>query len=437
MRGVRVRLSARSPHEDEEDDYDDDQRYQWDSQNRFDVIRHHIGAKNQHDECPHHSGSEADAYPQHVAGRRAPGRDHRDDQEQRGSSEKEDAQELYPLHWTMVRSIVHRGTTGSFALALIMETAVRVLVTGVAGFVGSHVAERILAEGHEVVGIDAFLQADSSRPTRRNLTPLFEHRTFTFHEADLRNASLIPLLKGCDAIINEAAIAGLMRSWDDLPLYASCNVTALGRLLDAALQTGVERFIQISTSSVYGRRAVGDETLPTRPISPYGVTKLAAEHLVLAYVESFGLPAVILRYFSIYGPRQRSDMAYHIFIEAMLENRSIQIYGDGLQSRSNTYISDCVDGTIRALRGGEAGQIYNIGGGGSITVREAVDTIARSLGVEPRIEYLPEQPGDQRETRADIAKARSELGYSPQIEPAEGLAAQVAWHRMLRAKHMT
>jgi nucleoside-diphosphate-sugar epimerase len=309
---------------------------------------------------------------------------------------------------------------------------VRVLVTGVAGFIGSHVAERLLAEGHEVLGIDAFIRADPSKPARRNLTQLLQHRAFTFHHADLRKARLAPLLKGCDAIINEAAVAGLTPSWADLQLYASCNVTALGRLLDAALQTGVERFIQISTSSVYGRRAVGDESLPTRPVSPYGVTKLAAEHLVLAYMESFGLPAIILRYFSIYGPRQRPDMAYHIFIEAMLDDRTFHVYGDGRQSRSITYISDCVDGTIRALHSGEVGQIFNIGGGRTVTLREAVGLIARSLGAEPRIEYLAEQPGDQRETQADITRARLELGYAPQVEPAEGLAEQVAWHRMLR-----
>jgi UDP-glucuronate 4-epimerase len=308
----------------------------------------------------------------------------------------------------------------------------RVLVTGVAGFVGSHVAERLLSDGHQVVGIDAFVQTDRSRPARRNLTQLLAHRAFTFHEADLRKARLIPLLKGCDAIINEAAVAGLTRSWADLNLYVSCNVTGLGRLLDAAMQTGVERFVQISTSSVYGGRAVGDETLATRPISPYGVTKLAAEHLVLAYVESFGLPAVILRYFSIYGPRQRTDMAYHIFIEAMLDDRTFYVYGDGQQSRSITYISDCVEGTVRALQAGEVGQIFNIGGGQIITLNDAVSTIASCLGTEPRIEYLAEQPGDQRHTHADITKARRELGYDPQVLPADGLFAQVAWHRALR-----
>ena len=181
----------------------------------------------------------------------------------------------------------------------------RVLVTGVAGFIGSHLAERLLHEGHEVVGIDAFLGANTTRGWERNLERLRGRRAFSFHNADLRTADLLPIVADCDALVHEAAVAGLARSWDDLELYASCNLLALGRLLDAVRRVGLQRFVHISTSSVYGRNAVGDETLPTRPTSPYGITKLAAEQLVLAYVEAFGLPAIILRYFSIYGPRQR------------------------------------------------------------------------------------------------------------------------------------
>lgn len=308
----------------------------------------------------------------------------------------------------------------------------RVLVTGVAGFIGSHLAERLLHEGHEVVGIDAFLGANTTRGWERNLERLRGRRAFSFHNADLRTADLLPIVADCDALVHEAAVAGLARSWDDLELYASCNLLALGRLLDAVRRVGLQRFVHISTSSVYGRNAVGDETLPTRPTSPYGITKLAAEQLVLAYVEAFGLPAIILRYFSIYGPRQRPDMAYHIFIEAMLDGRPIQIHGDGQQSRSNTFVSDCVDATVLALSGGDTGAIYNIGGNETIALIEAVNMIASLLDLNPRISFLPEQPGDQRATRATTAKARAAFGWKPRVSYAEGLAAQVAWHRVVR-----
>jgi nucleoside-diphosphate-sugar epimerase len=183
-----------------------------------------------------------------------------------------------------------------------------------------------------------------------------------------------------------------------------------------------------STSSVYGVEAVGDEDRPTEPSSPYGITKLAAEKLVLAHVALHGLPATIIRYFSIYGPRQRPDMAYHRFIEAMLDGEAISVYGDGEQTRSNTYVDDAVDGTIRALERGAVGGIYNIGGGRTISLNEAIALIAGHLGVEPIIRREPARPGDQRHTSADVSRASTALGYRPAVEPADGLARQVAWH---------
>src|SRR5439155_3972742 len=179
--------------------------------------------------------------------------------------------------------------------------------------------------------------------------------------------------------------------------------------------------------------AVGDETLPTRPASPYGVTKLAAEHLVLAHVDMFGFPAVILRYFSLFGPRQRPDMAYHRFIEAMLDGRPITIYGDGRQTRANTFVSDAVEATIAALDRGMIGEVYNIGGGESISVRGAVDILADLLEVEPTIDFAAPAPGDQRHTAADISKARAALAFQPTVGPRAGLLAQVRWHRGRRA----
>ena len=228
----------------------------------------------------------------------------------------------------------------------------RILVTGAAGFIGSTLCERLVADGHEVRGIDAFVGAYPEDVKRRNLAALMASPAFTFSVADLRTADLEPIVDGVEVIVNEAAVAGLAPSWADLDLYASCNLVGLGRLIEAARGAAVKRFVQVSTSSVYGIDAVGGETRPLRPASPYGVTKLAAEQLVLAHVDAFGLPATILRYFSIYGPRQRPDMAYHKFIEAMLDGRPITIFGDGEQTRSNTYVDDCVEATVRASTAG-------------------------------------------------------------------------------------
>lgn len=304
----------------------------------------------------------------------------------------------------------------------------RYLVTGAAGFIGSTLCERLVADGHTVRGLDAFVGSYGEEVKRRNLAALEHEPRFSFTVADLRTADLDPLLEGVEVVVNEAAVAGLAPSWADLELYVSCNVLGLGRLLEAARRAEVRRFVQVSTSSVYGLDAVGDETRPLRPASPYGVTKLAAEHLVLAHVNAFGLPATILRYFSIYGPRQRPDMAYHRFIEAMLDGRPITIFGDGEQTRSNTYVDDCVAGTILAIENGEVGEIYNIGGGHTIALNEAVRLIAEATGREPIIERKPPVPGDQRHTSADVGKARRVLGYEPRVEPAEGLRRQVAWH---------
>jgi nucleoside-diphosphate-sugar epimerase len=220
---------------------------------------------------------------------------------------------------------------------------------------------------------------------------------------------------------------GLARSWTDVELYTTCNLLATQRLVEAALDAAVPKLVHASTSSVYGSDAVGDETTPTQPISPYGVTKLAAEHLILAHVRTGGLPATILRYFSMFGPRQRPDMAYHIFIEALIDGRPITVFGDGEQSRSNTFIADCVRGTIAAIEDAEVGAIYNIAGGEEITLNEAIATIARVLGVEPVIDNKPARPGDQRRTFADTAKARAAFGFEPVVGATEGLEAQVAW----------
>ena len=309
----------------------------------------------------------------------------------------------------------------------------RIVVTGCAGFIGSHVAERLVAEGHDVVGIDCFTDYYARDVKERNLEGLRSSPTFALHELDLRTDGLEAALEGADAVIHEAAMAGLLRSWVDVDSYQSCNFTGTHRLVEAAQRAGVGRFVHASTSSVYGSDAVGDEASPLEPTSPYGVTKLAAEKLVMAYWRTRDLPAVVLRYFSIYGPRQRPDMGYHLFIDAMLDGRPITVFGDGLQSRSNTYISDCVGATVAAaLTPGIAGEVCNVGGGEVVSVLDVLRILGELLDVTPVVVRGEARPGDQRHTRADVRRAAALLGYAPQVGAVEGLRAQVEWQMELR-----
>jgi UDP-glucuronate 4-epimerase len=308
----------------------------------------------------------------------------------------------------------------------------KIVVTGAAGFIGSTLAEALLGAGHEVVGLDAFIPYYPRPVKEDNLAGLREREGFRFFELDLRSDPLAEALDGADAVVHEAAMAGLMRSWTDLELYASCNLLATGRLIEASMAAGVSRFVLASTSSVYGTEAVGTEDGDLEPSSPYGITKLAAEKLVLAHVAASDFPGTIVRYFSIYGPRQRPDMAYHRFIEAMLDGQPITVFGDGEQTRSNTYIDDAVLGTMLALERGAVGGIYNIGGGFTISLNEAIATIAEAVGSRPEIQREPARRGDQRHTSADISRARAVLGYEPLTHPRDGLARQVAWHRERR-----
>ena len=307
----------------------------------------------------------------------------------------------------------------------------RIVVTGAAGFIGSHLCEHLLAAGHEVAGLDCFTDYYARGLKEANLEVARRHERFTFAELDLRTDALDALLEGADAVINEAAMPGLVRSWSDFDAYQSCNLTALHRLIEASKRQGIGRFVQASTSSVYGAEAIGDEDQPTRPISPYGVTKLAAEHLLLAHQRTHGFPVVILRYFSIYGPRQRPDMAYRIFCERLLDGEPITIYGDGRQTRGNTYVSDCVSATVAALTRGEVGQQFNVGGGEAVALVDAVEVLAGALGVTPVIEHAPARPGDQRRTMADTTRARTLLHWSPEVVPEDGLRRQAAWIRSL------
>ncbi len=303
----------------------------------------------------------------------------------------------------------------------------RCVVTGAAGFIGSHLSEALLAEGHEVVGVDCFTDYYDPEFKRENLRQALARERFELAELDLREADLAPLVEGADVVFHLAAMPGLLRSWTDFDGYLSCNVQATQRLIEALREAGSGHLIHVSTSSVYGRDSSGDEQRETNPISPYGVTKLAAEKLVLAYAEIYDLPVTVLRYFSIYGPRQRPDMGYNIFIERILDGRPITVFGDGSQSRGNTYIDDCVAATIAAMRHGPTGQVYNIGGGEVVSVIDVLRQIEAITGRQALVEYGPARPGEQQQALADTRKARSDFDWAPRTGIEAGLRAQVAW----------
>jgi len=305
----------------------------------------------------------------------------------------------------------------------------RVVVTGAAGFIGSHLCERLLADGHTVVGVDCFTDYYGRQDKEANLADALATPGFTFVEADLRTDDLAPVVMGADAVVNQAATPGLVLSWDDFERYQSCNLSAVKRLVDVCIAADVDHFVQASTSSVYGSEATGTEDASTLPVSPYGVTKLAAEHLLRAHSETYGLPLTILRYFSIYGPRQRPDMAYRIFCERLLRGEALTVFGDGGQSRSNTYVSDCVDATVAALARPADGSIFNVGGGQELGLLEAISLIGEVLDVVPEIDFRPARRGDQRRTVADTRRARVALGWSPQVDPREGMAREAEWVR--------
>lgn len=308
----------------------------------------------------------------------------------------------------------------------------RCMVTGAAGFIGSHLCEALLLDGHDVVGIDAFIPYYPRTVKEANLTQARQHPRFTFHELDLREDDLSGALDGVEVIFHLGAMPGLLASWSRFDLYMTCNLQATQRLLQAARQTGqLRQFIHGSTSSIYGGLVLGDEQTTPQPISPYGITKLAAERLVQVYGEQFGMPTSILRYFSVYGPRQRPDMGYHIFVESILQGRPITIFGSGDQLRGNTYVSDVVRATQLASERFQPGTIYNIGGAEEVSANQALALIEDIIGKKAIVEHGPARPGEQSRALADMTRAREQLGFTPTMPLRQGLKAQIAWQREL------
>jgi UDP-glucose 4-epimerase len=313
----------------------------------------------------------------------------------------------------------------------------RVFVTGAAGFIGSTLVERLLERGADVVGIDAFTANYDPARKRANLEGALARRGYRFVECDLRRATLEPLLSGMTHVVHLAALPGVRASWGEaFRDYAEHNVLGTQRLLEAARAVGgVERFVAASSSSVYGAptRFPTPESEPPRPLSPYGVTKVATESLLQAYRASFGIPAVALRYFTVYGPRQRPDMGIHRFFEAARAGAPVTVYGDGKQTRDFTYVDDAVRATIAAMTCPAEEAAYNVGGGHRVSLSELLDAIAGVSGMPVVRTHVEAQPGDPRDTSADTSLAARDLDYAPATTLLEGLRRQWEWQRNLAA----
>jgi nucleoside-diphosphate-sugar epimerase len=307
-----------------------------------------------------------------------------------------------------------------------------VVVTGTAGFIGSHLAEALLDRGHDVIGIDAFTGSYPPADKWSNVSGLLARPGFELHRLDLATAEVDPLLAGASAVFHLAARPGVRTSFGPgFSGYLHDNVLATQWLLESCVRAEVPRLILASSSSVYGDAPTypTTEESRTRPVSPYGVTKLAAEHLCQAYTQlaRSSMAVAILRYFTVYGPRQRPDMGFRRFIEAALAGRPVPVYGDGRQTRDFTYVDDVVQATLLAMTAPVEAEAINIGGGQRVSLNEAIDLIGTATGRRLRVERRPPRPGDARHTGADGTRGELLLGYHPETDLATGLAAQVAW----------
>lgn len=310
----------------------------------------------------------------------------------------------------------------------------KTVVTGAAGFIGSHLTNCLLAEGHEVTGIDAFVDYYPRELKEENLRAPRRSPLFSLVEGRVQDLDLPHILQGAAQIYHLAAQAGVRASWGrDFALYTEHNVLGTQRLLEAAVAAGVRRVVYASSSSVYGNAPdlpLREET-PCHPVSPYGVTKLAAEHLGLLYESQYGLPVVSLRYFTVYGPRQRPDMAFHRFLKACRDGGPISLYGDGKQTRDFTFIDDIVRATRAAADQGRPGGVYNVGGGERVALSDVLRLIEQVTGRRLRIQEEKAQKGDMRDTFADTAKAQRDLAFRSTVSLREGLAREWEWVKSL------
>jgi UDP-glucose 4-epimerase len=306
----------------------------------------------------------------------------------------------------------------------------KALVTGAAGFIGSHLSSTLLDRGATVVGLDCFTDYYARSIKEQNLAENTSREGFRFVEGAIADADLPTLLEGVTHVFHLAAQAGVRKSWGtDFKIYSVNNVDATQILLEACVGRPIERVVYASSSSVYGDAAaipMREDARP-QPLSPYGVTKLAAEHLCMLYHANHGVRTCAMRYFTVYGPRQRPDMAFHRFIKAALRDEPISLYGDGGQTRDFTFVADAVAATIAAAERGVPGRAYNIGGGSRVSMNDVLHIIERIAGHPLRITREATQKGDMRDTYADTAQARQDLGFVPRVSLEEGIQAEYRW----------
>ena len=311
----------------------------------------------------------------------------------------------------------------------------KALVTGGAGFIGSHLSERLLDQGASVVALDCFTDFYPRPLKERNLTGLVGRPGYRFVEGDIRGVDLAALLDGVTHVFHLAAQAGVRRSWGrEFEVYTQLNIDSTQRLLEACVGRNIERLVYASSSSVYGDEVqipMTELALP-QPVSPYGVTKLAAEQLCYLYHVNFKVPTVSLRYFTVYGPRQRPDMGFNRFFSAILDGKPLIQFGDGLQTRDFTYVADAAAATATAAVRGVPGRVYNIGGGSRVSLREVFDLIARVSGRAVTIDQQGPQKGDMRDTYADTSRAQADLGFAPSVTLEEGLRQMWRWMEATR-----
>jgi UDP-glucose 4-epimerase len=307
---------------------------------------------------------------------------------------------------------------------------VKTLVTGAAGFIGSHLCERLLADGHAVLGVDSFLDNYARHFKEHNLGAFAHHPHFKFLEANLLRADLKALLSDVEIVFHLAAQPGVRSSWGkEFSRYTENNIMATQLLLEQTKDLRLKKFVYASTSSVYG----DTDDLPmredgsTRPVSPYGATKLAAEHLCHLYCKAYGVPTVALRFFTVYGPRQRPDMFFHIFMRALRRGDEVPLYDDGEQTRDFTYCGDIVDGMLGAAVYPGQGEVFNLGGGSEVSLLNAIALAEKVSGLKARLKRFDRQKGDVRHTSARIDQARAKLNYAPRVRLEEGLCAEWQW----------
>lgn len=304
---------------------------------------------------------------------------------------------------------------------------IKVTVTGACGFIGSHLTRKLIEQGYFVVGVDCLDDNLYSRSVKESrLKSLKQLNNFDYLNLNISKDELDSSIKGSKFVFNLAALPGQVLSWKLFDQYVESNILGTKKVIDSCIKNNVAKIIHASTSSVYGKFAVGNELQDTKPISPYGITKLAAENLLFALTNGNDLDYTILRYFSVYGPGQRPDMAIQRFLSAIKLGQEISITGDGSQKRDITYVEDVVDATISALSVTEKKQVFNISGGKQFTLNQIIDECFKVSGLKSKINYVERPIGDQEETFGDISKAQELLGFNPSFDINSGLSNQFA-----------